>query len=140
MIKWCETKRTDMLNLVKSQTFIESDKLAELSKRCKYAYKGDQTGMRDNASGIISTLAHGCITFCGSSFNTDKCYLPRGIYADAIDLDTTPGQRMDPGYPRAETLIDKIIQREIGQKENPDCSQNKKTLNKMDELLEDRFE
>jgi hypothetical protein len=130
LIEWCETKRTDMLNLVKSQTFIESDELAKLSKRCKYAYKGDQTGMRDNASGIISTLAHGCITFCGSSFNTDKCYLPAGIYADAIDLDTTPGQRMAPGFPKAETLIDKIIHREIDQKAKPYDSQNKQTLKK----------
>ncbi|MFC1659721.1 hypothetical protein ACFL0U_04105, partial [Pseudomonadota bacterium] len=142
LVRLRDSCNRDTIRRIRSQTFISDNELAVIAKRCKYGYKGDQTGMRDNASGIISTLAQGCITYCASSFNTDDCYRRGGEYADAIDLDATPGHGMFPGNPKAEVLLKSIAGRESDQHQRPadgGGSINRNTLELMDKLLQERF-
>ncbi len=118
LISSCSGDNHELLKAIQKATFISDDRLTTLAKKCKYGYKGDQTGMRDNASGIISTLDQGCITYCASSFNTDNCYIKGGEYSDAIDLDTTTKDNMEAGHPKANKLLTSIAKREQDQEKH----------------------
>jgi len=95
--------KADLTNKAKieaaaSRSFLSEEELAALSKRCLYAFKGDQTGMRDNASGIISSMALGCITFCKTREDTDDAFLDtppalkKGHFSNGyIKLDSNAG-------------------------------------------------
>lgn len=63
----------------------DSNALSQLKDRCKYVIRLDDMGMRNNGSGIISVLNTG-IVFAKWGMVTDKEYLKKGLYADAVIL------------------------------------------------------
>ena len=143
VIGFCDGKNYEQLKKIKDQYSISGDDLTKLAQRCKYAYKGDQTGMRDNASAIISTLDQGCVTYGSNTKLTDACYKSGGKYHNALALDaTTKSNSINPGYPNADVLLRDIANREHDQKAaqlSGYKSRNQHTLESAEVLLNEKF-
>jgi hypothetical protein len=108
---------------------IDDIKFAELARRCQYAYKDDEKKMADNASSIISAMAHGVMVMTQIAYVTPNEFRP-----DKGDIQSpviTPSEKDQPAD--AHFVINELEAR----KKDPE--KDKATLGAMKAALKDRY-